>query len=276
MNELGFYVKPFPSVSSYFDMIDLAAEYGHSVLEALSVMEFETPDFEKAQKLRDYADSKGIKFSCISVFADFTKDDYEKGVERLKKYAKVAQIIGSPFLHHTVLAEFENPARVLAEKDRFFEIGVRAVREVFDYAKTLGVKTIYEDQGFIFNGVKGLGALLDAVDRDIGLVADFGNIAQSGDEITQLLRAFPDRVSHVHIKDVRVTAEPLSKDSLPTIDNKYMTEVRLGTGDVKLKEALGLLKASGYRGAISAEFPAHNADAEELKKDFALIREYLK
>ena len=68
MNKLGFYVKPFEYVQSYFDMIDLAAEYGHSVLEALSVMEFETPDFEKAQKVREYADSKGIKFSCISVF----------------------------------------------------------------------------------------------------------------------------------------------------------------------------------------------------------------
>ena len=276
MNKLGFYVKPFQNIESYFDMIDLSVEYGHSVLEALSVMEFETPDFEKAQKIREYADSKNIKFSCISVFADFTKEDYDEGVERLKKYAKIAQILGSPYLHHTVLAEFENPARVLAERDRFFEIGIRAVREIHDYAKTLGVKTIYEDQGFIFNGVKGLGALLEKIDRDIGFVVDFGNIAQSGDEVTQLLKAYPDKVWHVHIKDVKVTDEPLSEDSLPTIDNKYMTEVKLGTGDVKLKEAFELLKASGYSGNISSEFPAPNNDPQEMKQCFELIEEYLK
>ena len=276
MNKLGFYVKPFESVKSYFDMIDLAAEYGHSSLEALSVMEFETPDFEKAQKLREYADSKNVKFCCISVFADFTKEDYDEGIERLKKYAQVAKILGSPYLHHTVRAEFETPARVLAERERFFEIGISAVREVFDYAQTLGVKTIYEDQGFIFNGVKGLSELFEKVDRDIGLVLDFGNVAQSGDDVIALLKAFPDKISHVHIKDVKVTDKPLSEYSLPTINNKYMTEVRLGTGDVKLKEALSLVKASGYNGYMSAEFPAPNNDPTEMQKCFDLISEYLK
>ncbi len=275
MNKLGFYVKPFKEIESYFDLIDLAVEYGHSSLEALSIMEFETPDLEKAQKVRDYADSKNIKFCCISAFFDFTKEDYDEAMERLKKYAQIAQILGSPYLHHTVLAEFEDPARVLAERDKFFEIGIRAVREIYDYAKPLGVQTIYEDQGFIFNGVKGLGALLENADRDIGLVVDFGNIAQSGDEVTQLLRAYPDKVRHVHIKDVRVTDEPLSEGSLPTINNKYMTEVKLGTGDVRLKEALSILKEIGYNGYMSAEFPAPNGNGEEMKECFALIAEYL-
>lgn len=276
MNKLCFYVKPFKEVGSYFDMIDLAVEYGHSAIEALSTMEFETPDLEKAQKIREYADSKNIKFSCISVFFDFTKEDYDEAMERLKKYAKIAQILGSPYLHHTVLAEFEDPARVLAEKDKFFEIGIRAVREMYDYAKELGVQTLYEDQGFIFNGVKGLGALLEKADRDIGLVVDFGNIAQSGDEITQLLKAYPDKIRHVHIKDVKVTDEPLSKSSLPTINNKYMNEVKLGTGEVKLKEALAILKEIGYDGYMSAEFPAPNGDPEELRQCFALIEEYFR
>ena len=257
-------------------MIDLAAEYGHSALEAFSMMELSTPDLYKARKIREYADSKNISFCCISVFADFTKEDYNEAMARLKDYAKVAQILGSPYLHHTVLAEFEDPKRVLCEKEKFFETGIRAVREIYDFAKKLGVRTIYEDQGFIFNGVKGVGELLAKADRDIGLVVDFGNIAQSGDCVTELIKAYPDKICQVHIKDVKITDAPLDNNSLVTLDNKYMTEVKLGTGDVKIKKALSLLKSVGYNGYMSAEFIALDDKPETMKQGFDLINEYLK
>lgn len=276
MNKLCFYQKPFKNITSYTEMIDLAVEYGHSALEAFSMLEFGTPDFDKAKKIREYADSKNIKFCCISVYADFTSEDYDEAMQRLKDYAKVAQIIGSPFLHHTVLAEFLNPGRVLCEKERFFEIGIRAVREIFDFAKELGVRTIYEDQGFIFNGVKGVGELLEKAQRDIGLVVDFGNIAQSGDCVTELIKAFPDKICQVHIKDVKITDAPINENSLVTLDNKYMTEVKLGTGNVKIKEALSLLKNIGYDGYMSAEFTAYDDNPETMKQGFELINKYLK
>lgn len=276
MNKLCFYQKPYKEIASYYEMIDLAKSFGHDSLEAFSMLELATPDLENATKLREYADSKNISFCCISVFADFTKEDYSEAMARLKAYAKIAQILGSPYLHHTVLAEFENPKRVLCEKEKFFDTGIRAVREIYDYAKTLGVRTIYEDQGFIFNGVDGVGELLKSVDRDIALVADFGNIAQSGDEVTELIKAYPDKIAHVHIKDVKITDAPLSADSLATLDNKYMTEVPLGTGDVKLKEALLLLKEIGYNGYMSAEFTAMDGSLDVMKRGFELINEYLK
>lgn len=275
MNKLCFYQRPFKNITSYTQMIDLAAEYGHSALEAFSMMELATPDFDKARKIREYADSKNISFCCISVFADFTKEDYNEAMARLKDYAKVAQILGSPYLHHTVLAEFENPKRVLCEKEKFFEIGIRAVREIYDFAKTLGARTIYEDQGFIFNGVKGVGELLAKADRDIGIVVDFGNIAQSGDCVTELIKAYPDKICQVHIKDVKITDAPINENSLVTLDNKYMTEVKLGTGDVKIKKALLLLKSVGYNGYMSAEFIALDDKPESMKQGFDLIKEYL-
>lgn len=275
MNKLCFYQKPFMDIVSYFDMIDLAAKYGHDSLEAFSMLEFKTPDFEKAKQIREYADSKNIKFCCISVYADFSKEDYEETVSRLKDYAKIAQIIGSPYLHHTIIAEFRNPSRVLCEREKYFELGIRAVRDVYDFAEALGVRTIFEDQGFIFNGVKGIGELLDKVDRNIALVADFGNIAQSGDDVTDLIKAFPDKIVHVHIKDVKITDQPISEHSLVTIDNKYMTEVKLGTGDVRLKEALSLLKEIGYDGYMSAEFTAADGAPDIMKQGFDLINEYL-
>ena len=69
-------------------------------------------------------------------------------------------------------------------------------------------------------------------------IVDFGNIAQSGDCVTELIKAYPDKICQVHIKDVKITDAPINENSLVTLDNKYMTEVKLGTGDVKIKKAL--------------------------------------
>jgi hypothetical protein len=109
----------FFKMDRYYDMIDLAAKFGHDSIEGYSMFEFKTPDFEKAKQIREYADSKNVKFCCISVGVDFSKIDYDEGVAILKDYAKIAQIIGSPYLHHTVIAEFRNPERVLCKKDEF-------------------------------------------------------------------------------------------------------------------------------------------------------------
>lgn len=256
-------------------MIDLAVQYGHESLEAYSMFEFQPPDLEKAKRVREYADSKNIKFCCLSVYADFSKEDYAVAVSRLKSYAKIAQIIGSPYLHHTVIAEVRNPSKILSERDQYFDLGIRAIREVYDYAQTLGVRTVLEDQGYVFNGVKGMGELLRKVDRQIGLVADFGNIAQAGDDVTDFIKAFPDKIVHVHIKDIKITNEPISEGSLATMDHKYMTAVKLGCGDVRLKEACSLLKEIGYDGYLSAEFAAMDENSDTMKESFDLIRKYL-
>ena len=49
MNKLCFYQKPICDVNSYYDMIDLAAKFGHDSIEGYSMFEFKTPDFEKAK-----------------------------------------------------------------------------------------------------------------------------------------------------------------------------------------------------------------------------------
>ena len=262
--KLSFYTPPYPGRCSYRETIDAAAEHGLTAVEGLNSFEFETPDLAVARELRAYADSRGVRFCCFSVYCRLVGEGTAETVEKVKRYADVAAILGAPYLHHTIACEYADPSAVLPYNETYFEQGILAVREIYDYAKERGVRTIYEDQGFLFNGVRNFGRFLDQVERDVGVVADFGNIAQAGEDIVDFLKAFASRVCHVHIKDVRLTADNPDGHGLPTLDNRYMHEVPLGTGEVPFAEGMALLRQVGYDGYIALETFASADTAEAV------------
>lgn len=256
MNQkISFYTAPYPEMTSYKQIIDLASEKGLSAIEGFCNFEFSEPDRNLAKEIRAYAESKGIVFSCFSLFCDVSGEDAKENIARLCQYADIAAIVGSPFLHHTIANNFWDPQGTLANQETFFKQGIQSVREVYDYAASLGLRTIYEDQGFIFNGVVGFQRFLDAVDRNVGAVADFGNIAQVEEGVEDFIRAFPKHVVHVHVKDlIPVRKEEIGPGCLETVNGNWVREVEIGTGTVKIQESIDLLKASGYNGYYSIEY----------------------
>lgn len=276
MNEfLTFYTPPMPAMKSYRATIDAAAEHGLATVEGLNSFEFATPDPAVAREMREYADSRGVSFACFSVFCNLVGEHADEEIAKVKAYADVAAILGAPYLHHTIVCEYSNPENVLPYSEEYFAQGIRAVREIYDYAAERGVKTIYEDQGYLFNGVRNFGRFLNEVERDVGVVADFGNITMAGENIVDFLKAFAPRVCHVHLKDVHMTADNPDGSGLKTLDDRYMHEVPLGTGDVPFGEAARLLREAGYHGYYALEtFAADNtfaAVADMLNCASALI-----
>ena len=271
--KLCFYTPPFPRVKSYYDMIDVAAEYGLTAVEGFSCYEFETPDENAAMKIREYADSKNIIFPCFSVFTKLASD--KGSVEMLKKYARIAKIMGSPYLHHTIVGECQNSEQVLSRKDDLFRTGIEAVREIYDYAESIGIKAIYEEQGYIFNGIKNFGEFLEKVDREVGVVADFGNIYESEDNLIDFLKAFAHKVVHVHLKDVRLSDTNYDGQGFDSTSGKYMYEAEFGKGIVNLKDAIGILKDAGYEGYYGLEFSASENDSPIIAQSIKLIEDAL-
>lgn len=247
--KMCFYSLPFPHVKSYYEMIDLAAEYGLNAVEGYGFLEFDEPDIEVAKKIREYADKKNVSFTCFSVAVKFAA----KNIERLKKYADVAKILGSPYLHHTIVGECSNPSNVLPNKEEFFQDGIKAVREIYDYAESIGIKALYEEQGYIFNGIEGFGRFLKEVGRDVGVLLDFGNIYESTDGLLDFIEEFKERIVHVHIKDVKLLESNEGNNGLATLNGKYMFDANVGEGVAKVKEAIDLLKKYGYKGFYSLE-----------------------
>ena len=206
MSKFCLYMPPLSTLSTYKEMVDYAAAHNISNLEILNILDLSTPDLQVAKELKAYADSKGISFPCVSVGMNLVEDDRREAIETLKKYADIAKLLGSPYLHHTIALNFSDPAYIAENFETFYQRGLEAVREVFDYAATLGIRTIYEDQGFLFNGRKNFGRFLAEVDRNVGVVADFGNIQFADEDVEDFIPAFADRIVHVHAKDYIVTA----------------------------------------------------------------------
>ena len=270
--KLSLYNPPSKAIKSYREMIDLAAALGLSYLEAFSMFELSEPDENAARKLRAHADSRGVRFSCLSVFADLVGDEQAFFEERLVHYARVAQILGSPFLHHTVAPRFLYAKESEESRKTAFETGVLSVRRVFDEAREIGVRTVFEDQAFLFNGVWRYGAFLSAVEREVGVVADFGNIFQVDERITPFLQKFASRVVHVHLKDMKTVSSP--EGSLSTLSGGFVQECDLGDGEVEFASALSVLKEAGYDGIFSVERHAYETDVD-LAPQFAFAESRL-
>lgn len=274
-HKIAFYSIPFPGIDSYYKLIDCAVAHGLSAIEGFCYLELTEPDMEAAQRIREYADSQGIRFCCFSVFADIVQEDAAEQIERLKRFADVAAALGSPFLHHTAITS--NDPQILEEPtyQQLFDRGIAGIREIFDYAAAKGVRAIYEDQAFIFNGVDGIEKLLNAVERDIGLVADFGNIHQADETILPFIRRFADRIVHVHLKDMK-PAEADTPMALLTRQGHWIAEVEIGQGTVDFTQALALLRENGYNGYYALEYSAPTDDSDAIDNALKTVANWLK
>ena len=264
--KITLYARPRAGMTSWFEMVDYCVEKGIKNLETLSVMELSAPDVEFAKKLKDYCDKKDIKIVCVSVGGELVGEDEEAKVKRMQGYADVAKILGSAYLHHTIAFNFWDPDAMLANKEELFNQGILRARQVFDYAKNLGIQAICEEQGYIFNGVAGYGRFLETVDRAYGTVADFGNIQQAEEPIEDLICAYASYIRHVHLKDVALTAKedrPICQGEFLTINKNYMASSIWGQGNVDMEAGIKALLDAGYTGYYAIESDPSTEDAPD-------------
>ncbi|MBR4073555.1 MAG: sugar phosphate isomerase/epimerase [Clostridia bacterium] len=270
-SKISFYSSPFPWIKSYYDLIDVAAEYGISSIEGFCFFELSVPDIEAARKIKEYSDSKNILFSCFSIYIDLTGDDSKEKIELAKRYADVAAALGSPFFHHTIAPEFN----FTKDKEKHFKRGIDAVREIYDYSAKIGIKAIYENQGFLFNGVDNFARFLREVNREIKVVVDFGNIYQSDDSLEEFIEAFAKYVCNVHLKDVFITEENIYGTGHPRISGGYMNETEIGKGSVDFEKCIKMLKKAGYDGHYAIEYGATENNPTTIKEILDLVDNWI-
>jgi inosose dehydratase len=90
----------------------------------------------------------------------------------------------------------------------------------------------------------------------IGFCPDTAHLAAGGGDPAALIRRYPDRIGHVHLKDVRL--HPL----------KFLP---LGEGDLDLPGILGEIRAAGYDGWLMVELDTYDGNpriAAEISKAY--------
>jgi inosose dehydratase len=128
--------------------------------------------------------------------------------------------------------------------------------------------------------IEGREAVLRLLDSsDVPLCLDTGHLLIGGTEPLELVRSAPDRVAHVHLKDVRAS---LARTAL---DGSYVGAVRkglytpLGDGDLAIAAIVAALEAVGYQGwyvleqdcALDAVPPAAAGPIEDVRRSLEFL-----
>lgn len=268
-NRLCIYSPPLKEFDSYYQVVDFAKKYNITSIEAFSMFELSEPDVKEAKELFEYARKCGVSFVCLSIFIDLAGDDSEEMITRAKAYADVAKVLGTKFFHHSVIPQNVSPDAVIPDREKLLKKGVANSGVVFDYAKSIGLLPIFEEQGYVVNGTKNYARFLDLLARPLGVLLDFANICQMGERADMLAAEFAKKTVHAHIKDVMLLCEPTDA-SLGTVDGRFMIEVTPGSGEIPIEKCVEILEKSGYRGYYSIEWGF--AQSEE---EFVTVLQYI-
>lgn len=234
-----------------------AKKYGVAGIELLSFYkELYYPSLGTAKEIKARAKADKLAIPCYSAGATLVGESAKEDMKRLQRYAEICSYLEVPYLHHTIYLPFQ-AADIKHDVEYVFEKGVEAALELSDYARGLGVQTIVEDQGLVFNGVKGYGRLMEATERRLGTVLDTGNIMFVDETAVDFGRAFAENVKQVHIKDYAVVTEEavrLEERCYTTKGGGHIAPREIGKGSVDFAGVKDLLDEVNYDGYFSVEF----------------------
>lgn len=144
------------------------------------------------------------------------------------------------------------------QRSFYIEQNLRTFRELLPDAQRLGIGLMVENLPGDYNSAPQLGELLDPM-PELGLHLDIGhaNLQVPHNTTAEILRAYGNRLRHVHLHDNRGGNADLH---LP-----------LGTGTVDLRASVQALQSCGYDGTITLE--VFTPDRSHLLRSRDFLRE---
>ncbi len=213
------------------------------------------PDVETAKQIKKVLADQGLTTACYSVGTTIYKNP--DAVESLLRQAEIAAALDCPYLHHTLISSI-SPSPDMPPFEEAIADVVESAGKIAEYAKTLGVRCIYEDQGLYANGLEGFGTFYSQVKQissNVGVCGDIGNSFFVDCEPEKFFAAYATEIYHVHIKDYLRKSVPQSPGIywLPTKGGNWVRGTTIGSGVVDFDACMSILKGAGYTGPYALE-----------------------
>lgn len=236
-------------------IIKIAKDMGFDAIEfsTLNVPEGKTKE-EWATMLAEEAKKQDLKVICYSVGGNLITGDLKEQVETLKQEVDIAAILGASLMRHDIGYTFPHTVSFAAETEKFCE----AIREVADYAKTKGVKTMSENHGRYYQDIDRVEEVYYTVNHEnYGVLIDIGNFLCADVDPSYAVGRLTKTATHVHLKDF--LKKPIIGKEQPagwivTRGGNALRGTVLGDGVVPLASCLYALKFGGYNGYLTVEF----------------------
>ncbi len=262
-----------------FDFIDYTADAGFDFIEFVDLK----PD--EGQSMADYArqvaahtKKRGLGIASYTIGADLingSDGDQKAEVKRLKECLDVAAILGAPLMRHDATWGFRDKSMGRNYKDAI-KLMLPFIREVADYAKTLGIKTMVENHGYFMQESHRVEELILSVDREnFGWLVDMGNFVCAEESPLKGVAVAAPYAFHAHAKDFLFkpgTEKSPGEGWFGTRGGNHLRGTIIGHGIIPVAQCINILKASGYDGTISVEFEGMENSLVAVKSGLAFLK----
>ena len=253
-------VEPFTPMSRQFEAIAemgikyadvtdnhnggmLGVEYGFAASASLDA---------HPSKLRDMAAAAGVELTAFCAHANLldaaSPDVY--GTTEIIKAIKLASFLG---IKHVITTDGDPKTEfgeTLSKSEKIFSICEKLYTPV-RWAAELGVELLLETHGEITDNVETMGEVLDKLghEENVGICLDTGNSWLGGADPMDYIKAMPDRIKHVHWKDMDAEME----EKRGEMYGCGMAVIPLGDGVIDIEGIVKGLQGAGFDGATTLE-----------------------
>ena len=263
---------------------DIARSYGCEAVEFIDV--FGRPsvidDEKTALEFRRVLKEKGLEVACYSVAVNLVlPSDSSFDSDAAERYvmhsAKMAAIVGSPYLHHTLVLELTyNEKSYVRDFGRVMEMLLPHTCAIADLCNSLGMTVLYEPQGYYANGRERFIAFYNEMKKRgkrVGVCGDMGNSLFCDWRPEDFFEELASEIKHIHAKDYILLTDGNAR-GYSSVSGKKIVPVAFGEGDVDVARCISAVCEKGYGGAISLEGEYHDVEREILF-DVAAVKRFI-
>ena len=262
-----------------FDCISKAKEIG---FDAIEFTDLTPPDgltqAEFAKQLKEEADKQGIEIVNYAVGSNLvyeSEEEFDKIVTDVKKQLDIAKILGVKIMRHDATFDLKG--------EKGFDLAlpklVRCIREITEYGKKLGIKTMIENHGFICQDSDRVERLYNAVNHEnFGLLVDMGNFTCVDEDPAKAVSRVGRYAFHLHAKDMLFKSFYEANDENGFFETRACNKLRgavLGCGIVPVKQCIAIMKKHGYKGDIALEFEGKEDCIYGVTVGLKVLRKYI-
>ena len=266
---------------SYTEVCDIAKRLGYDGIEFIGLVNegwgLVGDPIEMAKEIKEHCEKIGLEIVAYTVGANLVGDGADQVVENLKECVRIAAALGAPVMRHDVCYKLRD-SHLYTWEDAIEEM-VPRIREVTDYAATLGVRTCTENHGYIFQEPDRVEALITAVGREnYGWLCDIGNFLCADADPAESVRIAAPHTFHVHAKDFLFKpADVMMPDGyqIVTLGGNFLRGTVVGHGVVPVAQCINSLKKGGYNGYVSVEFEGAEDTLYALENGLKYLRKVI-
>ena len=244
----------YADITDNADGACLGAEFGFTALASLDANAFD---------LKRMFESRGLTITSFCAHASLLDPPapWRYGTSQIIKAVRAAAAIG---VKHVITTEGDphtDFGHKLTDAQAVFAV-VEKLHEPLRVAADYGVQILLEPHGRLTDSLVHMKAILHECDSSaLGVNLDTGNLWLGGGDSIAFIRAFADRVGHVHWKD-------MPAELIPQRGTRFgcgMARIPLGTGVVGIDAIVRELQRVGFAGHTTLEVAGERNVLESRK-----------